>query len=144
MKTKLIIAAVIVMTVFGCTTTGNKLADDAFKRGLALENSIIQDLELLAIQYSVDKNAAAARTAAANTDAEAAEIAVKQMATDFDKISWLTRTQHTRAREMLRIPQRYIWKQRGWLSILYDDYKKAKEQLEEIAGEPESEDTDES
>lgn len=131
MKRIMITALLLAVFSSGCTTPSNKIADEAFKRGSATESSIIVDLTTLAMQAVVDKQALAARTAAAVGNADAAAKAVTDMATAADKIFWLAYKQHARAKEMQRIAQRYIWEQRGWWSVLSEDFTNAKKQVDE-------------
>lgn len=115
----------------GCTSSSNKIADEAFDRALKQQQTITNDLFTMAMQSATDKYCATARAAVASEDPDAAAQAVKDALYECDKITWLTREQQMLAYELFRIPRRYIWEQRGWGSILYKDWQETKSRLNE-------------
>lgn len=127
------VAALFAVMLFGCTTPNNKVADEAMSRGEMNEHLIVDDLRKIAMQLVVDARGREAREAAAAGNADAAQAAVEQAVSDVDRITWLAREQHQIALSMLRIGHRYIWEQRGVLSIWWEDLQTA-EKLAQTAG----------
>ena len=130
-RSRLWIALLIAFVVIpaGCTSRSNKIADAAFERGNENTTSIVHDLYVGYTQMAVDRFAAAARAAAREGNEDAAAKAVLDFAAEYDKITWLAREQYGRSREVHRIAQRYIWQQRGWGSVLYDDWIRAEKEV---------------
>lgn len=113
------------LSLCGCTTKSNKIADKAFGLALKQQQDITHDLFTLVMQHVTDKYCDIARDAAASGNADAAAQAVKDAIYECDRTTWLTREQQTLTFELFKIPQRYIWEQRGWGSILKNDWEEA-------------------
>jgi hypothetical protein len=118
------------MLLSSCTSNHNKIADEAFGRAVAQQQTIVNDLYMLATQGVTDRYCAAARAAATGEDPDAAAQAVKDALTEYDKITWLTREQQTLVFELLRVPRRYIWSQRGWFSILKGEWDESRRRMQ--------------
>ena len=126
---RMVAPVMLLLLLVGCTSTQNKIADEAFGRALDQQQTITNDLYMIATQGVVDKCCAAARVAAASGDPETAAQAVKDAIGEYDKITWLTREQQMLTYEMFRIPRRYIWSQRGIGSTLYKDWEETQRRL---------------
>ena len=126
----LLVTCVIVL-VAGCTSRDNKIAEEAFKRGVDAQDAIVQDLYLKATQHAIDLYAGKIKDAVAVGDEAAAERAFLDMVDEYDEITYLAREQYGRAREMLRCSLRYIWEKRGVFSIMKEDFEDAKKRVDD-------------
>lgn len=124
------LSAAIALCACGCTTPNNKVSDQAMTRGIDAEHRIVDDLRLLAMQMVVDACVREARDAARSGNPDAAGAAVERAVSQVDRITWLAREQHQLALSMLRIGHRYIWEQRGILSIWWEDLESASERAQ--------------
>lgn len=140
-KTCLLIMLSVLLSLAGCTSKANNIADQAFARASANTDSIVYDLYTGYTQLAVDHYAGMARAAAKSGNEDAAAQAVTGFATEYDKITWLARTQYERSKAMYLIARRYIWQQRGWWSVLAEDWKNAKEAEAADKAETEQPDT---
>lgn len=118
------IVPVLVLFV-GCTMPSQRIAAEAIDRGAKQEHNIITDLTKIAKQSAVDNGVAKARAAAASNNPDAAQAAVQEAVTQFDKIAWL-QIQHERARSLIRVGQSYIWSQKGIFDIMVEEFQEAK------------------
>lgn len=119
------ICSTLLILLMGCTSSTQRIAEHSMQLGMRQEHSIVQDLATIAKQYAVDKAVSKARSAAENGDTEAAQVAIQDLATNFDAIGWL-QIQHERARGVLNLAQQYILSQQGILDIMWREYKQAK------------------
>lgn len=145
-----IVGALLLVLVAGCSQHAD-IAIQAANKVEATHDSIVKDLETLSIQSAVDKYSAKVETLAMaaeklgrlsnDADAHTAERSALQieiaqatnpssgivpsLVTDLDKITWLTRTQHERARNVNGVVKRFIYEQQSWFDVIVKEWNAA-------------------
>lgn len=111
----------LLATLVSCTDQA-KLAQQSMDVGVRQMDSIVYDLATIARQAEVDRAVAAARTAAANHNPDAAQAAVENYDAQSVRIHWLAMDQYNKAREVLRFAQRHIMENRNIISVYKEHY----------------------
>lgn len=114
------IAVAALITLVGCTTNANKVADASLTQATARQDEATERLESMAIQYLLEWKAEQLKDAVAAQDEEAALTILENGFTEFDKVTAITRLQQERIAAMVRTAHTYIWDQRGLLNTIVE------------------------
>ena len=115
----------IFLCLGACTPPSQRIASDSLQRGISHGHSIITDLANMAKQSTVNQGVAEARAAVLTANEQAAQDAVQNTVSQWDKISWL-QIQWERARGLMRVGQQFVWTQKGIFNLIVDEFKEAK------------------
>lgn len=122
----LMLSCLLMLSSFSaCSSPTQVIAEDATKRGVKQETTIVNDLALMAGQSSLDEAKDDINEAVNEKDSPKAQAALLKHTQNMETI-WFLKVQHERALALIRIGQRYIWEQKGWFNILMDEWDQAK------------------
>lgn len=132
MSRKLYVLGLVALSLIvgGCTLPSQRVAQEALSIGVEQNTKIITAYGQIVRQLIVDSQAAVVRKAVADGDQAAAVAAVEKTATLFDACGYLD-VQGERARSTIRIAQSYIWEQQGVFNIVADEWKAAKQKVDD-------------
>jgi len=130
-RVSLVLIAALILA--GCSAPTQKVAMQAEEIKNQQMTTVVNDLANIGKQQAVDRGVSDARTAAAKNDPEEAQAALEKAVNTFEKITWLEK-QAIKARfGPGGIVDQYIWGTQGIFDILYNDWKKAEQKVDEAA-----------
>jgi len=118
---------VLPLLMLGCQAT-QPIAAKAMDTGLRHQDKVFTNLADKHAQLVLNYGAEQAVDAVENSDTTAAQGAVKYVFDEMNELSWL-KVQWERGRTLLRTPQEYIWSQKPFYWILWDEWKAAEQEV---------------
>jgi len=129
-KKRLGIVSLLILPLFllGCEAT-QPLAASAMDAGLKHQHKVFTNLADKQAQIVLNYGAEKAATAASESDATKAQGAVKYVFDEMNDLAWL-KVQWERGRALLRTPQEYIWGQKPFLKLMWEEWQEAEKQVD--------------